>query len=319
MKTIDLLLILLVLLSATAYSATTQSVNMQYDQNAVIAGRNITLESVSYEKIMVDIDGEDYIYSVNDLDKHDGVEISVGLIYERNKYRNLSVDLVITVYYRCGNNNCEDGETNMNCCLDCNCSLKNYVCYKNECYKSDLVECFSDSECDDSDHCTIDSCGGSPVIKCNYAEIKDCAHNDSCCPEGCSYSEDNDCAAETLDLKSTESKECQADSECDDNNESTIDKCNALTNLCSYYTDPTKKNSIKVDLNDGEKPCRTDSDCDDSNSSTVDKCDEIGQVCYYISSAEANAITGAVTAEEELASEKKGLLRKFFDWLLGFF
>ncbi|MBW2992112.1 hypothetical protein KY345_02740 [Candidatus Woesearchaeota archaeon] len=314
-------IILFLLFPAYIYAATTQSLNMEYDETVVIAGRNITLDSVSHENVYLDVDGSIMSFPIEINETKEGVKVSVGLIYDGNKYRNFSIDLTITVYYTCGNGNCEAGEDKFNCCLDCECS-DSYSCYKNKCYNSDLVECFSDSDCNDNDSCTIDSCGGSPVIKCTNARVIKCKHNDTCCPIGCEYIEDNDCAAKTLELESTTLGECQVDSDCDDNNNATVDKCVAATNICHYYAAPTEEaEEDKTVLIQEEKPCRTDSDCNDDNANTVDKCDEIGKVCYYIPSEEANQITGAVTAEAEWNSEKKekNFFVKFFDWLLGLF
>ncbi|UZE94234.1 MAG: VCBS repeat-containing protein [Candidatus Pacearchaeota archaeon] len=67
---------------------------------------------------------------------------------------------------------------------------------------------------------------------------------------------DNNQSNQTLDL------ECQQDSDCDDNNESTFDYC---TNNSCYYQ---------------EIECINDSNCDDNNSLTFDYC--INNSCYYV-------------------------------------
>ncbi|MDP2973486.1 MAG: dockerin type I domain-containing protein [Candidatus Diapherotrites archaeon] len=56
-------------------------------------------------------------------------------------------------------------------------------------------ECRSDSECNDQDECTMDSCSGTPK-KCSNAEITDCKDGDGCCPITCRGETDSDCIIE---------------------------------------------------------------------------------------------------------------------------
>jgi len=53
-------------------------------------------------------------------------------------------------------------------------------------------ECYSDSDCGDSNFCTIDHCD-SEENECYYTQINSCVDNDSCCPAGCNAGTDNDC------------------------------------------------------------------------------------------------------------------------------
>ncbi len=59
-------------------------------------------------------------------------------------------------------------------------------------------ECSADIDCDDGNACTIDSCvpfNGDECNKtCTYTQITQCINDDGCCPAGCSYLNDNDCA-----------------------------------------------------------------------------------------------------------------------------
>jgi hypothetical protein len=289
-------------LSSNVYSATTQEVNLGRGDSVSVYGRNITLLSVSYESLLVEIDGKKYIYSKDDLENNDGVEIAVDLIYEANKYRNLSVDLTVTVYYRCGNVNCEIGESSSNCCSDCNCSVSSYICFKNKCLNPKLLKCSSDSECDDYNNCTMDLCGSSYIssssgtVECSNEEITGCISGDGCCPGSCSYTQDSDCIQVSADSVQV--------------NESSIGVEINISALDSGI----------------EKPCRNDSDCNDDNSSTHDRCDEFGKICYYTygneSSADksvSNTITGAVVKDAKWHSEKNSFIKKLLDWLLGWF
>ncbi len=60
-------------------------------------------------------------------------------------------------------------------------------------------------DCNDNEACTTDSLIGSHTLctaECIYKSISLCESNDNCCPEGCTYSTDNDC-----DQTSTKEKE----------------------------------------------------------------------------------------------------------------
>ena len=76
----------------------------------------------------------------------------------------------------CGDELCSDDETCSDCEVDCG------VC---------PPECVEDIDCDDGDICTIDSCDES----CSY-EVVACGLSDSCCPSGCTISNDGDCSCD---------------------------------------------------------------------------------------------------------------------------
>jgi len=59
-----------------------------------------------------------------------------------------------------------------------------------------VVACTSDSDCDDGNPCTIDICvnPGTPSAACSHQPITSCIDDDGCCPSGCDYTTDNDCA-----------------------------------------------------------------------------------------------------------------------------
>ncbi|MCK5796723.1 MAG: hypothetical protein KAI47_06050, partial [Deltaproteobacteria bacterium] len=59
------------------------------------------------------------------------------------------------------------------------------------------------SSCDDGDACTADSLAGSgPACTafCQHTAITSCQGGDGCCPAGCSFAGDSDCAAPPSDL-----------------------------------------------------------------------------------------------------------------------
>ena len=87
---LTIFLFLFVIMALPVFSVSTEYINLEYGKSAVIAGRNITLISVSYDNLLVSIDGEDYILPIGEPEENDGVEISTGLIYEQNKYQKRS-------------------------------------------------------------------------------------------------------------------------------------------------------------------------------------------------------------------------------------
>lgn len=76
---------------------------------------------------------------------------------------------------------------------------------------------------------TQDDCGLCQTLdtdNCECARITSCVNNDNCCPEGCNYTSDNDCAEPE--------GECSEDWECDDANNCTIDRCEGIPKNCSH-------------------------------------------------------------------------------------
>jgi len=118
-------------------------------------------------------------------------------------------------------------------------------------FDCEFDECESSDDCDDYDISTKNICSGIPR-KCSYEEIVECETGDGYCPEGCSYSNDEECLVD----------ECEADQDCDDQDSSTVDECKSeegKPNLCSYSA---RKECIS---NDGFCPVHcvstTDNDC----------------------------------------------------------
>lgn len=278
-KTQLLILSIIIILSAAVYSATQQNVNLELKESVAIVGVNFTLLSFgSNNKLSMSINGKEHILSAIETEYLEGITVTPGLIYDANRWRNFSVDFNITVDYTCGNVVCEANlsESSTYCCADCNCS-SGYTCYNKRCIKSDLINCYSDEECDDNDPCTIDYCNKELPITCMHTGI--------------------DCNEEVEEVINETVEETNI---TEDNN--TADEVNVTK-------DPTLEDEF----------CSTDADCDDNNTNTIDKCDA-ASLCTHINQSEStNKITGDVAVEAEWHSEKKGIFRKFFDWLKGLF
>jgi len=132
--------------------------------------------------------------------------------------------------------------------------------------------CSSIQECDDNNSCTIDECDGDP-LRCRRKLILWCRNDDGCCPESrCTEESDNDCGKAIL-------TECINDSDCDDNNATTIDVCDNTTKKCNNtkitecisgdnYCPGNCSFTLDMDCNE----CSADEDCKDNNACTTDTC-----------------------------------------------
>jgi hypothetical protein len=56
---------------------------------------------------------------------------------------------------------------------------------------NDCTSCTQNSQCNDSNPCTTNTCSGGT---CTYPPIVSCTGGDSCCPTGCNISTDSDCS-----------------------------------------------------------------------------------------------------------------------------
>ncbi len=91
----------------------------------------------------------------------------------------------------CGDGQCVAGESFLNCCDDCGC-LPGHECYRSSCISTAEYECRKDSDCEDGELSTEDSCTGIPKT-CVHEQITDCKDGDWYCPAGCEFDADDDC------------------------------------------------------------------------------------------------------------------------------
>jgi hypothetical protein len=91
----------------------------------------------------------------------------------------------------CGDGRCVEGESYLSCCTDCGCSA-GFVCENNNCVTAAKDECQTNTQCDDGDAATIDSCTGRPKT-CQHTAITECIEGDGQCPAGCITETDTDC------------------------------------------------------------------------------------------------------------------------------
>jgi len=89
----------------------------------------------------------------------------------------------------CGNNDCETGENNINCCQDCPCAGVLICCNQGAGYACQNPVCKVDSDCGAG--CT-NYCENPNT--CNATcKVRSCGTADGCCPAGCTNPPDPDC------------------------------------------------------------------------------------------------------------------------------
>ncbi|MBW2965945.1 hypothetical protein KY342_02460 [Candidatus Woesearchaeota archaeon] len=275
MKKILILLLILMILPKLVFSETKNNLNLEVGESIIIGGKNFTLVTIgSNNKMLFKIDNEKYFISTIEPENFEGLHFSPGIYYEWTNFRDESIEINISIDYTCGNDECESPlENSRNCCADCNCS-NSYVCYEKSCVKSEDLKCYNDEKCEDEDPCTKDYCSDFPKL-CYNEKITECIHNDSCCPNSCNTTEDEDCQSEK--------PICKLDIECNDNNISTIDRCNSTSKLCFYELNSTVEN----------------------NSITENKTTEV----------EENQITGKIVEK----IEKRSFFRELWEWTIELF
>lgn len=128
----------------------------------------------------------------------------------------------------------------------------------NQCIESELNECFTDEECDDSNDCSFDSCKGLPR-KCSYDVIDYCNDYDTCCPEICMYENDTDCPREKTMYECFSWRDCKKEGQSPCNSSA----CESgvcvyeLQQGCSFNNTCMEINSTAV-INGTESTCKQD-------------------------------------------------------------
>jgi hypothetical protein len=106
-----------------------------------------------------------------------------------------------------------------------------------ECIYENIIPCCGNGECENGENperCLLD-CQKTCDIQCNPCETLEteacsclpnaCVSGDSCCPQGCNYTEDSDCPLPDA---------CSSDQGCSDSNPCTIDTCSGSPRKCHY-------------------------------------------------------------------------------------
>jgi len=116
--------------------------------------------------------------------------------------------------------------------------------------------CSTDTDCDDQDPCTTDTCVSGA---CTNAPVAGCCTKDAQCDD------QDPCTQDTCDANTCKHAQvqgcCTKDAECDDQDPCTTDTCDA--NKCQH---------AQV-----QGCCTTDAQCDDGDADTYDRC--VGNKC----------------------------------------
>lgn len=215
-KRVIMYIILFLFWAYSVASATVSDLYMTTGQNVTVNGKLIVfLFPIQNGNTVFSVDGEWVKVPLNKTVFGNGAKIT--LKEADSNYAIATID----VEFACGNSVCESAEAGGgSCCKDCGC-LSGYLCVENRCVISSQNACASDRDCDDNNLCTKDTCSGAPR-SCINTPISTCSNSDGCCLNNCNVYNDNDCLVS-----------CVHDSQCEDNNPCTIDKCNerSCTNL----------------------------------------------------------------------------------------
>ena len=147
------------------------------------SGYKILLKNLKSDKAVISVNEESKIFEVNDENILGGLKaILKEITYIGDSEGSVKID--VTSLYVCGNAECNPTETQENCCKDCGCQT-GYDCEENKCTVHLEHACDDDSDCDDSNPNTLDTCSGSPR-KCNNISQLICSENSDC-------NDDNEC------------------------------------------------------------------------------------------------------------------------------
>jgi len=190
------------------------SLTLNQNQVYTYEERQIEILGIQASKILVSVDGQKDIVSLNQQKTINGIEITVTeILFVDAEASTAAVDL--STSYICGDKTCDSFETYQSCCKDCGCGPKTTdKCVENSCI---TPECSKDSDCNDNSELTEDKCED---YKCKHRKIK-CENNSNC----------NDNNPDTDDLcdkgscRNILNYVCKVDLDCEDNNECTVDRC----------------------------------------------------------------------------------------------
>jgi hypothetical protein len=228
-----LLALAIILIIPTIAGQTETKDNLNLNSTATVWGKTMTILKMSDAFIKVEVDGKEGMIDIasqgvgneSSYTEINGMAIRLKeYTYIDETYARISVE--ITVETQCGDGICDKNvtENNETCCTDCGCSKGE--CIGNICK---ILECKNDTDCDDKNNCTINTCGNTG--KCTYTPWVICQNGDGCCPAGCKYDNDTDCQKEpepvTLDI-------CKNNTDCNDNNACTKDLCEGNPKNCTH-------------------------------------------------------------------------------------
>lgn len=224
------LILIILILSTLAYAA---SQRLEEGESKVIEGKTITVQSINQDILVIDVDGVNGFIENDSKKVINGAEITIEEIFLG--FNPDFVDISVKILATCGDNICDlEYEDNSICCTDCGCTNnETNICLDNQCVKKELNECLSNTECDDKNKTSLDSCEGLPrkcvnkpytcdVNGTNTCDDKDSNTKDECIDGICSFTPYEDLAT------------CSTEEDCNDDDDCTEDICEGRPKSCTY-------------------------------------------------------------------------------------
>ena len=314
-KVLFILLLLPTAFAAADYIAYDQ-VTIGEGESVMLAGRNITLLDVfSNTQIRVGVDEAWRIMNINETKSIDKVNITVNstLYVSDNKQNYATLLIHVLQQIECNIDlDCDDQlESTIDTCMTSinKCSYETIVsCTDNDGYCPSFCSrytdydcvlqdtCELDSECDDNNPGTEDTCDGSYNQRdlCRHTPITECKSGDAFCPLGCKN--EQSLFGTTHDADCSVNNTCLQHSDCDDADEATINLCsgdgtiersctNELTVQCSAGDNYCPEGCFAEDDPDcfvSETKLESEeiinSDLDEEVSISTDNCNEDGKI-----------------------------------------
>jgi len=281
MKRMIILLLLLPAAFAAADYISYDQVTIGEGESVVLAGRNITLLDVfSNTQIRVGVDNAWSIMNINETKSIDKVNITVNatLYVSDNKQNYATLLIHVLQQIECEVDiDCDDQlESTIDTCMTSinKCSYETIVsCTDNDGYCPSFCSrytdydcvlqdtCELDSECDDNNSGTKDTCDGSYNQRdlCRHTPITECNSGDDFCPLGCNN--DQSLFGTTHDADCSINNTCIQHLDCKDSDDATIDICSGDGTIERVCT-----NELTVQCSVGDNYCPADcSAADDSD------------------------------------------------------
>ncbi|MDP6845642.1 MAG: hypothetical protein QF460_01645 [Candidatus Nanoarchaeia archaeon] len=300
MKRLLLILLLLPAAFAAADYIAYDQVTLGEGESIEVAGRNITLLDVfSNTQVRISVEDTWKIFNENETKSINKVNITVNATLYVSEQKTNYASLLIHVLQRLECNvdsDCNDQlDSTIDTCMESinKCSYETIVsCTDNDGYcpsfcsrysDSDCViqdTCELDKECDDSNPGTKDSCEGSYNQRsiCRHDPVTECKSGDDFCPLGCKNQQS--LFGTTHDADCSINNSCIQHSDCNDDNDATIDLCSGDGTIERACT-----NELTVECSAGDNYCpagcsaEEDWDCFVSEPATFETVSSQTEIC----------------------------------------
>ena len=156
-------------------------------------GKEILIERIGEGQARISVSGDPVLLKNGESKEVQGVLLTVHSTFFVDELEDRTVDLSYKLTDYCGDGDCKSGESKATCCQDCGCSA-GFECKSSGCALIVPDECKEDSDCDDKDEYTEDSCGSKRPRKCIHLSLIQCEQAEDC-------EDDNPCTTDTCEKK----------------------------------------------------------------------------------------------------------------------